>query len=55
MQPRPRVGIVSGRGGECSLGVKYDARTIRGMNDQVWWKTGYYLEHVLVLMHEFEG
>ena len=27
----PRVGIVSGRGGEWALGVKYDARTIRGM------------------------
>ena len=52
----PRVGIVSGRGGEWALGVKYDARTMRGMNDQVRWKKGdFFTSIVLVLMHEFEG
>jgi len=51
-----RVGIDSGRGGEWALGVKYDAWIIRGMNDHVWWKKGYYFTSiVLVLMHEFEG
>jgi hypothetical protein len=52
----PRVGIVSGRGGEWALGVKYDARTMRGTNDQVRWKKrDFFTSIVLVLMHEFEG
>ena len=38
------------------LGVKYDARTMRGMNDQVRWKKGdFFTSIVLVLMHELEG
>jgi hypothetical protein len=37
------------------LGVKYDARTMRGMNDQVWKKGDFFTSIVLVLMHEFEG
>ena len=38
------------------MGVKYDARTMRGMNDQVRWKKeDYFTCIVLVLMHEFEG
>jgi hypothetical protein len=38
------------------LGVKYNARTMRGMNDQVQWKKGdFFTSIVLVLMHEFEG
>ena len=49
----PRIGR---RGGEWVLGVKYDARTMRGMNDQVQWKKGdFFTSIVLVLMHEFEG
>ena len=45
-----------GGGGEWELGVKYDARTMRGMNDQVRWKKGdFFTSIVLVLMHEFEG
>ena len=43
-------------GEEWALGVKYDARTMRGMNDQVRWKKGdFFTSIVLVLMHEFEG
>ena len=38
------------------LGVKYNARTMRGMNDQVRWKKkDFFTSIVLVLMHEFEG
>jgi len=36
--------------------MKYDAGTMRGMNDQVRWIKGDFLTIiVLVLMHEFEG
>jgi len=43
-------------GGEWALGVKYDARTMRGMNDEVRWKKGdFFTSIMLVLMHEFEG
>jgi len=35
--------------------MKYDARTMRGINDQVRWKKGDFLTIiVLVLMHEFK-
>ena len=39
----PRVGIVSGRGGEWALGVKYNATEMRGMNDKCGGKKGIFL------------
>ena len=56
LQCRQAARWESGRGGESALGVKYDARTMRGMNDQVRWKKGdFFTSIMLVLMHELEG